>query len=216
MEQQIERYRTPTRVLHWVHTTAFCILFLTGLFLFLPAPVSLLAVGSFTRVIHRVAAAIFIIAPAIYAPLNWKATVRGVKEAFTWGESDIGWLKAAPRYYFLGDESAMPPQGYVNAGQRVWFLMDILFGGVFVISGILMWAFKTVLPPAAIEWSIFVHDVAFIATGTWLFVHIYLAAFHPLMGESWGSMINGKVSARFARSHYGKWYEQLEKGSNRQ
>ena len=43
---------------------------------------------------------------------------RGVKQAFTWGAEDIGWLKAAPSYYFLGDESAMPPQGSMNTGQK--------------------------------------------------------------------------------------------------
>jgi formate dehydrogenase subunit gamma len=213
MQGYIERYRKPTIILHWVHTAAFVILFLTGLILFLPAPVPLLAIGSWSRLVHRIAAAVFIVAPAIYVPMNWKSTVRGIKEAFTWGSSDIGWLKAAPRYYFIGDESAMPTQGYINAGQRVWFLMDIVFGGVFVITGIIMWAFKTIASPAVINWSIFFHDVAFIATGTWLFVHIYLGVFHPLMTGSWASMIHGKVSSKYAESHYGKWYEQIRKNN---
>jgi formate dehydrogenase subunit gamma len=109
MAEEVERYRKPTRVLHWVHTTAFMLLFLTGLILFIPQ-LGFLAADSWTRLIHRIAAVIFAVAPLIYIPRNWKTTLKGVKEAFTWGIADLGWLKAAPKYYFLADEKAMPPQ----------------------------------------------------------------------------------------------------------
>ena len=123
MSQEVEKYSKPTRILHWVHLVSFCILFLTGLVLFIPQ-LGFLAQDSVTRVIHRIGAAIFIIAPLIYIPMNWQATKRGIKEAFSWGASDIGWLKAAPRYYFLGDEKGMPPQGSMNTGQRLWWLIQ--------------------------------------------------------------------------------------------
>ena len=212
MPQEVERYKKQTRILHWVHTGAFLTLFLTGLILFLPAPVSLLAVGSWTRLIHRIAAAVFIVAPAIYIPMNWKSTLHGIKEAFNWGVDDIAWLQAAPRYYFLGDEKTMPPQPHMNTGQKMWWLMVIVFGVLFVITGVIMWAFKTTAPTALIQWSIFIHDIAFIATGAMLFVHIYLGVLHPLMVGAWGSMARGKVSAEYAKSHHGKWYEEIAKG----
>jgi formate dehydrogenase subunit gamma len=213
MPQEVERYRRPTRILHWVHTGAFVALFLTGLILFLPAPVSFLAVGSWTRFIHRIAAAVFIVAPAIYIPMNWKATLQGIKEAFSWGADDMAWLQAAPRYYFLGDEKSMPPQPHMNAGQKLWWFMVLVFGVLFVITGIIMWAFKTAAPTELILWSIFVHDIAFIATGAMLFVHIYLGVFHPLMAGAWGSMARGKVSVEYAKAHHGKWYEkEIAKG----
>jgi formate dehydrogenase subunit gamma len=212
MQQEVERYRRPTRILHWVHTSAFILLFLTGLILFLPAPVTLLAVGSWTRLIHRIAAVVFVVAPAIYVPMNWKSTLSGIKEAFSWGSDDLKWLQAAPRYYFLGDEAAMPPQPHMNAGQKAWWFMVIVFGSLFVLTGIIMWAFKTIAPAAVIEWSIFVHDVSFITTGAMLFVHIYLSVLHPLMVGAWDSMARGKVSAQYAKSHHGKWYKEIAKG----
>jgi len=109
MPPEVEVYRRPTRILHWVHLVSFCILFLTSLVLFIPQ-LGFLAQDSWTRVIHRIAAAVFIIAPLIYIPMNWKSTKEGVKLAFSWGKDDLDWLKAAPQYYFLGDEAAMPPQ----------------------------------------------------------------------------------------------------------
>ncbi|MFC1954016.1 formate dehydrogenase subunit gamma [Chloroflexota bacterium] len=214
MAKEVERYRKPTRILHWVHAGAFTALFLTGLTLFIPQ-LGILAQDSWTRVIHRIAALLFVVAPLIYIPMNWKATVQGIKDAFTWGAEDIGWLQAAPRYYFLCDEKAMPPQPHMNTGQKMWWLMVIIFGVLFLISGLIMYAFKTVAPAALLQWMVFIHDVAFITTGCMFFVHIYLSVFHPLMRPTqtgaWSSMARGKVSAEYAKSHHGKWYEEISK-----
>jgi len=216
MAQEVERYRKPTRVLHWIHGVAFVVLFITGLILFIPG-ISIAAQDSWTRVIHRIAVVFFIVAPLIYIPMNWKATLRGIKEAFTWGKDDMGWLQAAPRYYFLCDEKAMPPQPHMNSGQKLWWLMVIVFGIIFVITGAIMWFGKTEAPPALLQWCVFVHDVAFIATGCMFFVHLYTAVVHPLMHPlrtgPWNSMLGkGTVSAEYAKSHHGKWYDSLSKG----
>ena len=213
MVQEVERYRKPTRILHWVHAGAFVALFLTGLILFIPQ-LAILAQDSWTRLIHRIAAVVFVVAPLIYIPMNWKATLRGIKDAFTWGVEDIGWLQAAPRYYMLCDEEAMPPQAHMITGQKLWWFMVIVFSVVFVITGAIMWFAKEAAPAALLQWMVFIHDVAFIATGTMFFVHIYMA-FHPLMGPlrtgSWSSMARGKVSVKYVKSHHGKWYEEITK-----
>jgi len=214
MEQEVERYRKPTRVLHWIHTGAFVVLFLTGLILFIP-PLAILAQDSWTRLIHRIAAAVFVIAPLIYIPMNWKSTLRGIKDAFTWGGEDVGWLRAAPRYYFLCDEKTMPPQPHMNTGQKMWWFLVIVFGVIFVITGAIMWFGKTTAPSALLQWTVFVHDISFIVTGCMLFVHIYLSVAHPLMRPTrtgaWSSMARGKVSVEYAKSHHAKWYEELAK-----
>ncbi len=215
MEQEVERYRKPTRILHWIHAGAFTVLFLTGLILFIPQ-LGILAQDSWTRVLHRIAAFLFVVAPLIYIPLNWRATLKGVKDALSWGAEDIGWVIAAPRYYFLCDEEAMPPQEHMNTGQKMWWLMVILFGVVFFITGLIMWVFKEIASPGLLQWSVLVHDLAFIATGCMFFVHIYLSVVHPLMRPvrtgSWSSMARGKVSAEYAKAHHAKWYERISKG----
>ena len=208
--QQVEKYRLAIRILHWIHSGAFVLLFLTGLVLFIPA-LGFLAEDSWTRVIHRIGAAIFIIAPIVYIILDPKAAGRGLKQALTWGSGDLGWLLAAPRYYFLGDEKSMPPQGSMNTGQKMWWFMVLVFGVIFVITGIIMWFAKATAPSAVLQWMVFIHDVAFIVTGAMFFLHIYLAVFHPLMNEAWGSMIHGKISADYAKAHHGKWYEEITK-----
>jgi len=218
MEQEIVRYRKPTVILHWIHAGAFVTLFLTGLILFVP-PLAILAQDGWTRLLHRIAAVIFIVAPLIYIPLNWKSSIRGIKDAFRWSAEDLGWLQAAPRYYFLCDEEAMPPQGHMNTGQKMWWFMVIVFGLIFAISGLIMWFLKGIVPPGVIQWFIFLHDVAFIATALMFFVHIYMSVVHPLVRPlrtgSWASMTRGKVSAEYARTHYGKWYEEVTSSKKR-
>jgi len=209
--QEVEKYRRPVRIIHWIHTGAFVILFLTGLVLFIPG-LAFLAEDSWTRLIHRIAAAIFVIIPVLYLIINPAAVGRGLKQAFTWGAEDLGWLKAAPRYYFLGDEKDMPPQGSMNSGQKMWWFITVVFGFLFIISGLIMWFGKTEAPLALLRWMVFVHDVAFIVTGAMLFLHIYLGVFHPKMTEAWKSMASGKISVEYAKMHHGKWYEEVAKG----
>ena len=211
MQREVEKYRKPTRILHWIHAGAFVLLFLTGLVLFIPQ-LGIIAQDSWTRVIHRIAAVLFVIAPLIYIPMNWKSTKRGIKDAFSWGADDIGWLQAAPRYYFLGDEQGMPPQGHMNTGQKMWWFIVIVFGVIFVITGAVMWFAKTTAPAAVLQWMVFVHDIAFIVTGAMLLLHIYLGVIHPLMTESWGAMARGKISSEYAKMHHAKWYEEVTKG----
>ncbi len=75
-----------------------------------------------------------------------------------------------------------------------------------------MWFGKIALAPSVLLWMVFAHDVAFIATGVMLFVHIYLGVIHPMMTESWAAMAKGKISSEYARTHHARWYEEVAKG----
>ena len=212
MPQEVEKYRKPIRVLHWIHTCAFITLFLTGLVLFVPG-LGAIAQDSVTRIIHRVGAVIFIIIPLWSLLTNWTASWKSVGEAFTWGGADLDWLKAAPRYYFLGDKRGMPPQDHMNSGQKMWWFMTIVFGVVFILTGLVMWFLKIIAPAGLLQWMVLLHDISFIVTGAMLFVHIYLGVLHPMMTESWGAMFRGKISVEYAKSQHAKWYARISKAT---
>ena len=90
-EERVEKYSKAPRVLHHIHTSAFILLFLTGLVLYVPA-LGFLAQDNWTRIIHRIAALMFILVPIIYFILKPRVSIQAVKEAFIWGKDDIGWL----------------------------------------------------------------------------------------------------------------------------
>ena len=211
--ERVQKYTKPARILHWVHTAAFLLLLITGIILFVPA-FGAAAQDSWTRVIHRIGAVIFVLAPLIQILANRKTAWASVKRAFTWNGEDLQWAIAMPRYYFLGDESTMPPQDEMNTGQKLWYTLLLIFGPIFLITGILMWFFKYSLPSAVFQWSVFVHDVAFIVVFLMFLVHIYLGVIHPMMrkhGGSFNSMVDGTVTAEYAESHHGKWYKEVTK-----
>ena len=195
-------------MLHWVHSGAFVILFLTGMILFIPALGSLLENG-WIRVVHRVAASVFIIIPLLYLIIKPKSAIRGIKLAFTWGNDDIGWLKALPGYYFKGDYSKTPPQGEMNTGQKAWWLIVMVFGLLFAISGLTMWFAITTASPGLLDAMTIIHDVSFIVTGVMFLVHVYNGVFHPMFNESWSAITGGTISEEYAKKHYGKWFAEI-------
>lgn len=214
-QSEVERYSLSARWFHWVQSGAFLILVITGLFLFVPW-FGDAGIGGVSRLFHRIGAIIFVAAPLLMLLTSPKRAIEFLKETLTWGKDDIGWFTAAPDYYFGGDESKMPPQGRVNTGQKLWGL-TVLGGSVaFLATGIIIWFFRGEVSPTVFQWSVFVHDVAFIAVFNFFLVHVYLSTIHPRMSESLRSMISGKVSREYAKSHYTKWYDTVSKSEEAQ
>ncbi len=209
----IERFKKRTVWFHWIHTASFIVLLVTGAILFLPG-LGGPAAGGITRSIHRIAVVFFVGVPIVYFIINPKMSLQFIKETLTWGKDDFLWLCRAPDYYFGGDESKMMPQGHVNTGQKMWEFIVLATGILFVVSGFFMWFLKDVLSPGVFQWFMIVHDVAFILAFLMLLVHIYTGSLHPRMTESLRSMWDGKVSESYARSHYGKWYDEKAKGKS--
>jgi len=209
----VERFRKRTVWFHWIHTASFLVLLVTGAILFLPG-LGGPAAGGLTRSIHRIAVIFFVGIPIVYFIFSPRMSLRFIKETLTWTRDDFRWITKAPDYYFGGDESKMFPQGHVNTGQKMWEFIVLFTGVLFAVSGFLMWFLKDTLSPGVFQWMVVVHDFAFVLAFLMLLVHIYTGSLHPRMTESLRSMWDGKISKNYARSHYGKWYDEISKGSS--
>lgn len=207
-ERTVERFKKKTIWFHWVHTAAFVLLLVTGAILFLPG-LGGAAAGGYTRMIHRIAVVIFVLAPVIYFISNPKMSLHFIKESFTWGKDDLTWVTKAPDYYFGGPEDKMPPQGHVNSGQKSWQLLVLFTGIVFLVTGIIMWFLRDSVSQGVFQWSLIIHGIAFVIVLPMFLVHVYLSIIHPRMTESLRSMWVGKISEDYAKHHYGKWYEEI-------
>jgi formate dehydrogenase subunit gamma len=203
------RYRKRTVALHWLHAAAFLILAVTGAVTFFQG--GEYSNFFFAKILHRIAAVIFIVVPVINYIVNPGSTVRFIKETFTWGRDDLKWFLAAPDYYFGGSGERMPPQGHINAGQKVWQLLIIITGVVFIGTGIALWGFRSEMALPVYKWLLLVHGAAFIIIVLMFLIHIYLGVFHPRFKESLPSMFNGKISETYAKTHYRKWFESKDK-----
>lgn len=204
------RFTTAERLAHWIHFVAFVVLLGTGAFLYVPAlqPFTLGVAGEAGRLTHRAAAVVFIAAPLIYLVFSPREFFYSLKESFTWGEADLGWLKNAWGYYARGQAGTMPPQGKYNGGQKFNALTQIITFGLFFVTGFVMWFGKGTVSPDIFLASIIVHDLSVLATLLLFILHLYLVAVHPVMRESITSMFEGTVTRSFAEEHHGKWLSE--------
>lgn len=208
---EVEKFSLGARWFHWTITITAIVLAITGIFLYVPQ-FSGAAVDSYSRIIHRVAAVIFVALPVLWFLAKPGRSLAFIKQIFSWGKDDMEWLKAAPDYYFGGDESKMPPQPEMNSGQKLWALVAFVSAFGFILTGIFMWFFKDTFSSGVFNWMVIIHDLCFIVGGAMTLVHLYLGAIHPRMTESLKSMLKGKVSVEYAKSHHGKWYQEISRG----
>ena len=203
---EVERFKASTRLLHWTIALAAIVLTITGLFFFVESW-GWLAEDGYTRVIHRIAAVVLMSAPVLYFLIHPVNSLKFLGEAFQWGSGDLDWVKAAPDYYFGGEGEDMPPQGHINTGQKLFWLIALLCSVGFIITGLIMWTTGT-SDSGAFATAALIHDLCLIVGGSMLLVHVYLGAMHPKMTESLRSMITGRASVDYVKDHHGKWYDE--------
>jgi len=199
------------RLVHWVNFLGFMLLLFTGAFLFAP-PLQGMVVGPagwLSRAGHRWGVIIVAAAVLIYLLFNPKGMLRSMKEIFTWRKTDWKWLRAAPRYYFYGEESGMPPQGRFNTGQKSFYLVYVLTLIVLAATGLIMWLGKGSVSPALFQWSVLLHDLAAIAITAFFLIHLYLATFHPAMRAAMDAMRFGFLPKKYLRHHHARYYDEL-------
>jgi formate dehydrogenase subunit gamma len=203
----VVRFTAAERLAHWVHFVAFTVLLGTGMFIFVPwfQPFTLGAAGEASRLAHRAAAVAFMFAPLLYLVFSPREFFYSLRESFTWGKDDWGWLQNAWNYYSRGRAGTMQPQGKYNAGQKLNALTQIITFVLFTLTGLAMWFGKGSIPPTAFQLAVIVHDLSVIATVLLFMLHLYLVAVHPLHRESITAMFEGTVTEEYAREHHGKW-----------
>jgi formate dehydrogenase subunit gamma len=203
----IPKYTFVERLLHWVHTVSFIPLVVTGLVLYLDVlqPLAQGEAGLWMRFVHRLAALLFIGEPVLYGILQPRRLWMHFKE-FSFERGDLGWIKNAFGYYVLGRHGDMPPQGRFNTGEKINGMVMIATWILFVISGLILWFGKGLLPADLFRWMVVVHDLTMIAAVSMFLVHLYLAVAHPLMWAALVSMRFGVTSASYAAEHHAKWY----------
>jgi formate dehydrogenase subunit gamma len=204
----IPKYTFLERLGHWIHAATYMPLAFTGFLIFAPFLKGLAQGdwGEALRVSHRVFAIAFGIMPVLYVILQPRRLLMNVRENFTFGREDIGWVKAAIPYYLLGKHVEMPPQPRFNTGERLNAATIMVGTALFGITGFTMWFGKGIIPPWLFQAAVIVHDLTMIATFVMFIIHFYLAVAHPLMWQSLVSMRYGVVSESYAREHHAIWY----------
>jgi formate dehydrogenase subunit gamma len=184
--------------------TGFILLLVTGLILEWP-PLSPLAVGGWSRLLHRIGAVMYILWPILYASLRPKDLMAVVKESLTYGRDEWEWFKRMPGY-FLGRASKMPPQGRVNAGQKLHHLGVGVTSILVVSTGLVLWLGKGQLGASGLAVTAMIHDISMLVLTVLLVGHVYFTFLYGALP----AMLTGYVPESYARLEHSKWLATLQ------
>lgn len=184
---------------HWAMSITFLILGATGFgFLFHMETLNMIF-GDFNRMrtVHNWCGVAFSV-------LVLFKIVLYLPHVLSFDGDDVRWLLEGGGY--LSKNAAVPPQGKLNAGQKLFAAVVIVAGVAMAASGYIIW-----LMPGVKEWlllSQLVHNVSFDLLVFAIPIHIYLASL-----ASPGSarvMLSGTVPLAWARKRHAKWVAALE------
>lgn len=202
-ERRVLRYGPAQRWVHWMGAAGFLLLLVSGLVL-LFTPLSFLAAGGGSRLLHQLGAILFIAWPLLYAVLNRAGLVEMLKLSFSYNRDDWEWAKQAPRY-FLGDTSRQPPQGRINAGQKIHHAATALAFVTVALSGLVMWFGKGALGANVLAVAVMIHDLSMLALVILFIGHVYFTFVYDALP----AMKTGYVSEEYAKMEHAKWLETL-------
>ncbi len=199
----VRRYLPTQRLVHWVGVPAFLVLLVTGIALLVP-PFSYYAAGGASRMIHKIASFVLAALPIVYVVLNPKAAKELLKESFTYTRDDLEWFKHMPAY-FLGRTKGLPPQGRINAGQKLHHAATfIMFVSIGVSGWVLMFG-KGQLGPDGLALAAMIHDLSMLGLTVLMIGHMYFTFVYDALS----GMLRGYVTEEYARMEHSKWLEEL-------
>jgi formate dehydrogenase subunit gamma len=199
----VPRYRLAQRLAHWIFAAAFFVLLFSGLALFVPA-VSEWTASAQGRLAHRVAAIGLMLAPVFYLVADRKGLGQLVRDSFTYDKDDRAWFAHFIPYVF-GKAKNLPPQGRINAGEKLHHAAVILGFLVIAISGLMLWFWDGMSAPMRLT-TLMVHDVAMLALAVLTIGHTFFVFVYGAFSGMW----NGFVTELYARVEHPKWLAQME------
>jgi formate dehydrogenase subunit gamma len=110
----------------------------------------------------------------------------------------------------LGLDPRLPPQGFYNAGQKLFAVAAVASGAGLAATGVLLAVSRnlTGVEPL-VQWALLAHLVCAGIAAVALPVHVYMAAFAPGEGPALRSMFTGFVPEAFVRHHNPLWHDEL-------
>lgn len=202
-ERLLDRFTFVERIVHWVVGVTFVLLLATGLAFSYPALfwlTALLGGGPSARALHPWVGVAFAIG-MVFMIAIW------IRDMFL-SDTDWRWLRAV-RHYATRDAARVPPAGKYNAGQKLFFWVQGALAVVFAASGVPLW-FPAAFDASFLQWMRLAHYLATLGGGLFLIVHVYLGTVaYPGTARA---MIDGTVTARWARHHHPRWHDEQTRG----
>jgi formate dehydrogenase subunit gamma len=175
--RQVYCYNLFVRTVHWFAALSFSLLVLTGLIVIFGKLTGGGTFGIMSRNVHLLSAVVFT-GSAFFMLLLW---MKDMLPALY----DIKWMIIMGGY--LSKEVKPVPAGKFNAGQKMWFWLATLGGGVMAVTGYFLYSFPGDID--ILRLSAIIHNFLGAAMVAMFLVHMYMSI--AAIKGSLGSMING-------------------------
>jgi formate dehydrogenase subunit gamma len=203
--EEILRFHTSERQLHWAIAVPFMISYATALVLvtlYNPHPDRPLRfIFSWT---HRISGVWLSILP-VWTMIRHRRDVhlylQNIREAWIWTVDDLKWLVLMGPAA-LSSRVTLPHQGKFNAAEKINFMAVMATYPLYIVTGLLIW-----LPGIALSAWLVHFSIAVMATPL-LLGHIFMATVNPETRVGLKGMFTGFVPREWARHHYRRWYDE--------
>ncbi|GBD98711.1 formate dehydrogenase, cytochrome b556(fdo) subunit [bacterium BMS3Abin07] len=200
MTRMVQKTTSYERFVHWMMAISGITLLLTGFgFLYqneLGWINTVFGGQHVARLIHNWVGVVFTVS-VILSMGVW------LGEALSWSGEDSEWMGMLGGY--LSKDLEPPPQGKLNAGQKLVVIVVVLCGLLIAASGFLMW-----LSPGSknvMMWGHILHNLPFFVFAILIPIHIYLAtAANP---GTFRIMTKGWIPLYWAKKKHPKWVKEI-------
>ena len=199
---QLARYTSGERILHWLVVLAFVAVAASGLALFHPSLFFLSVVlggGPWSVVLHPFAGLGMVLGFYAFARPLWRDN--------RIGPTDRAWLKGIDKV--LNDDTAQLPEvGRYNGGQKLLFHTQAWCLALLLLTGIVIWRayFSGYFAVGVLRWAVVLHALAAFVLVAAVIVHVAAAAW---VRGSLGAMTRGSVTLGWAFKHHRAWFRQM-------
>lgn len=205
-QKLIKRYEDGERLNHWAIALLFVCAGLSGLAFFHPALfwlTNFFGGGPWTRILHPYLGLLMVL---FFVPMfvrMWRHNV--------WTKNDSEWRKQAFKLIATADETAMPPVGRYNAGQKLAFWSMAVCLVVLLLTGIVFWRawVGSAFPIWLVRTATLLHAAAATVLILTVIVHVYAAIW---VKGTFGAMTRGTVSDAWAKHNHPLWHEEVTGG----
>ena len=206
MKRYLHRHSGVTRFNHWIMVILFGLAGFSGLALFHPNLFPLTGIfggPQWTRIVHPYFGIGVFIAFLFMLARYWRDNLPT--------KDDAEWIKHSGDM-LKGNQTAMPPVGKYNAGQKgvIWGVCICLIE--LLVTGVLFWQawFANSVPIPLQRLAVVLHALAAFIISLLVVIHIYAALW---VKGTVRAMTQGTVSAGWAKQHHYLWYKKVTGGS---
>ena len=202
MKRYLHRHSGVTRFNHWIMVILFGLAGFSGLALFHPNLFPLTGIfggPQWTRIVHPYFGIGVFIAFLFMLARYWRDNLPT--------KDDAEWIKHSGDM-LKGNQTAMPPVGKYNAGQKGVFWGVCICLIVLLVTGVLFWQawFADSVPIPLQRLAVVLHALAAFIISLLVVIHIYAALW---VKGTVRAMTQGTVSAGWAKQNHYLWYKKV-------